>query len=177
MRKPPNTPYESREFEQLKRRNFKPYSAGHQAMYLEPIAELAGRRLHIFEAGFGIGFGLDKMVEAGIVESYYGCEPNPDSFDYVQQRYAKDPRVKLIRAEFGVAFCIEVIEHVPMEEHTMFLARLGQLTSRLYFSTPDKDKSREGVRTKAEWLGILAAAGWRDVTVNQSHWTYLYTCR
>jgi len=178
---------DSREYQQLVRRKFRPYSRGHQMMYLKPITQLSGNRHRILEAGFGIGFGLDRMVTAGIIgDRYVGCEPNTDSFLYVQSRHSRTPNIELVPSgfldmdvdgEFDHAFCIEVIEHVPMDQHLEFLTKLRDAAPMVWFSTPDKDRvPREGVRTKDEWVDLLHSAGFSRVFVDTSHWTYLYEC-
>lgn len=187
--------YESHEYDRLVERDFKPYSRGHQVMYLQAIAELmrahpAGS-VRVLEAGFGIGWGLDQMVASGILKSYVGYEPNRDSFNYVASRYsnrdgmALDPRLCLLNLgfkpnldpAFDVAFCIEVIEHVPMDEHVTFLGGLYSMAPVLYLSTPDKDKKpTEGVRTKDDWVMRIMEAGWAHVDVMTKEWTYLYRC-
>lgn len=186
--------YESKEYDRLKRRGFKPYSQGHQNMYNLAIEQI-GKPSRIFEAGFGIGFGIQKMLEAGVVKSYSGCEPNTASFLYVQNelKLASEvaPFVTLyqdvfdtVMAEgltahgrFDDAFCIEVIEHVPMTQHLQFLIDLRRMAPRLWFSSPDKDKSKEGVRTTREWKTLLKQAKFDVVKVDQSNWTYLYICK
>ncbi len=190
MRPPANTPYESHEYRRLVERGFRPYSRGHRAMYLTAIDRLKklGTPVSIFEAGFGIGYGLDEMLAAGIVERYFGCEPNLESFRYVMQRHGHAPRIDLVEepfasatglrgAPYDAAFCIEVIEHVPMHEHEWFLRCLRDRSPRLFLSTPDSRKSSEGVRTMGDWLAILQTAGWERIDVDTSHWTYLYDCR
>jgi hypothetical protein len=191
---------DSREFDMLKRRNFRPYSKGHQMMYLTPIRTALKGQFHIFEAGFGIGFGLDNFVSAGVIASYTGVEPNVDSFNYTKDRHKGNPALNLInepfsfelagrlaevapafapdgRKVFDVAFCVEVIEHVPDELHLDFLRGLRLLAPRLFFSTPDIQKyPKEGVRTTDEWTRLLTDAGFGKVSVDKTHWTHLYAC-
>lgn len=183
--------YESREFDRLKARKFRPYSIGHQRMYTKAIDELRGSKRAIFEAGFGIGWGLGEMLKAGIVGRYLGCEPNADSFIYTSGLYGKAAGVVLhpdsftpdyaagrVGEGYDVAFCIEVIEHVPMCDHLEFLRGLRNLAPVLYFSTPDKIRvPAEGVRTVDDWRRLLAEAGFTDVRVDTSQWTYLYRAR
>jgi 2-polyprenyl-3-methyl-5-hydroxy-6-metoxy-1,4-benzoquinol methylase len=182
--------YESREYDRLVERDFKPYSRGHQVMYLQSIADILAERgernTRVLEAGFGIGWGLDKMVEANILRSYVGYEPNKDSFNYVRGRYPITNSLALLLnlpfepnldPAFDVAFCIEVIEHVAMADHVEFLKGLHRMAPRLYLSTPDKDKvPREGVRTKDDWVMRLMEAGFTKVDVMTKEWTYLYRC-
>lgn len=180
---------DSREYDRLKERNFRPYSKGHRYMYEEAIRQISAREdgpVTILEAGFGIGWGLERMIESGIVLTYLGCEPNKDSFDYVAGRIVPEATYELIHAPFtrdltakvfDYAFCVEVIEHVPMDAHPEFLKALRDRCEVLYFSTPDKQRvPKEGVRTTAEWVRLLNAAGFSNVTVDKSKWTYLYRC-
>jgi hypothetical protein len=183
---------DSREYDRLVGRNFRPYSKGHRRMYEEAIKRIASPS-RIFEAGFGIGWGLDKMVEANVIKEYIGCEPNEDSFNYTFSRHGNRQGVFLVNrgfpdstqdpplnANFDHVFCIEVIEHVPSEDHLNFLRELRELSRGgvLWFSTPDIRKApKEGVRTKDDWLGLLKLAGFKRVNVDTKSWTYLYECR
>jgi hypothetical protein len=79
---------------------------------------------------------------------------------------------------FNHTVCIEVIEHVPLQNHLSFLRDLRMLAPSLWFSTPDIDKvPREGVRKTRDWVDLLRDAGFHDVEVNQEHWTYLFHCK
>ena len=195
---------DSREYDRLKERGFKPYSKGHREMYEKAIRDMntwggygnpppsplkhpAGAR--VLEAGFGIGWGLDRMLHESVLRSYVGYEPNKDSFDYVKGRYLPGGPVDLLFLNlpfepnldpaFDVAFCIEVIEHVPMDKHEAFLAGLRQMAPVLYFSTPDSHKvPREGVRTMDQWLAMLLRVGYdsRKLHFDDSEWTTFYRC-
>jgi hypothetical protein len=186
--------YESKEYERLVKRGFKPYSKGHRMMYEHAIDYIkkAAKPFTIFEAGFGIGWGLNRMLEEGIIESYVGCEPNTDSFKYTEGNHGLNPRVDLYNLgfeeclahgeeplpQYNAAFCIEVIEHVPLDEQLAFLKGLRSITPRLWLSTPDKDRvPSEGVRTMKGWVALIKEAGFESVDVNMAHWTYLYECR
>src|SRR5262245_33601462 len=79
------------EYLALMRRRGKDYSKGHRIMYEVPIVALTGQRRRILEAGFGIGWGLERMLRADIVETYVGYEPNIDSFNYVIQQHGNKP--------------------------------------------------------------------------------------
>jgi hypothetical protein len=169
------------EYENLMRRRGGDYSAGHRVMYETPIRLLSGKRRNILEAGFGIGWGLEQMMKAGIVERYVGFEPNRDSFNYVASR-VKEPNIELRLGGFerqaltDHVFCIEVIEHVPMDGHAAFLADLRASTGKtLWMSTPDVRKHPgEGVRTCDGWKTMLKAAGFSDVTLHREQWTVLF---
>lgn len=189
---------DSREYDRLVKRGFKDYSVGHQRMYTKAVAEICRttqpKTARIFEAGFGIGFGLKKMVEADAFGEYYGCEPQIDSYRYTVQQFANTERSsdlhlyhepftegtaqRLLRddiAPFDEMFCIEVIEHLPLDQHLQALIAMRSITNRLWLSTPDKKKSKEGVRTMRDWTVLLKQAQF-EVTVDTSEWTYLYRC-
>jgi len=188
---------DSREYDRLKERGFKDYSLGHRRMYLSAIDQMdaADRAFSIFEAGFGIGYGLKQMLAADVVGRYVGCEPQVDSYNYTVGEMAEVPladRLTLIHspftedmvsaygADFEHAFCIEVIEHVPLDLQADFIARLAAMLTpggTLWLSTPCKLRNaREGVRTTDEWEAMLRQQ-FGEVTVDRSQWTYLYRCR
>ena len=193
---------DSREYDRLRDRNFRDYSEGHRHMYLSAIKQIheatdgAGhvphRRVSIFEAGFGIGYGLKQMLAAGIVDRYVGVEPQIDSYKYTVAELADHEQagdLNLIHTGFPVnmdtaggpfehVFCIEVIEHVPAEAHEYFLSRLWANVARdgaLWLSTPCLRKSpKEGVRTTEEWASMLHKVTGVVPEVDRSRWTYLY---
>lgn len=187
--------HEARELRELRRRGYRPYSAGHQAMYEVPLAlmrrnERSKQVYLILDVGFGIGWGLDRMIEEGIVgslDSYVGYEPDRESFDFVAGRHGHHSSVTLINEPFRAAsgipydhvFCIEVIEHVPLDEQDLFLTALCKAAcgGTLWLSTPDSDRCDHGVRPTAEWRQMLARAGFGNVTVHQDQWTTLYICQ
>lgn len=196
--------YESKEFERLRRRGFKDYSLGHRNMYLNAIKAI-GTKASVFEAGFGIGWGLRQMDDYGILGRYVGVEPNVESFQYVRDRndygdghsglgFGAHPNVTLIPlgfdqmvadrilltqdgVKFDEAFCIEVIEHIPLAQHLQFLIALRQMAPRLWFSSPDSTVSKEGVRTVKEWKALLTQAKFKVINIDVSNWTYLYECK
>lgn len=199
-----NKVYESKEYDRLVKRGFLPYSEGHQRMYTIAIEKIRNGTGHnmpavVFEAGVGIAFGLREMLYAGIIREYTGVEPNGPSFNYITSNLGlrndtdrTKPLVHLhpdlfsqeyadkyldVMGMADEAFCIEVIEHVPMHLHLQFLIALRQVTHRLWFSSPDKGKSKEGVRTTKEWTTLLKQAKFNSIVVDQSNWTYLYECR
>jgi 2-polyprenyl-3-methyl-5-hydroxy-6-metoxy-1,4-benzoquinol methylase len=180
---------DSREYERLVKRGFKPYSYGHRRMYEIAIDRMKpGAR--VFEVGFGIGWGAERILDSGKSIVYEGCEPNKDSFNYTEGRIRHVAGVNnaglhnkpffaglAANAPYDYAFCIEVIEHVPMEDHVGFLRDLKALAPVVFFSTPDIVKApTEGVRTKDEWVSILREAGFTSIEVITRHWTYLYVC-
>ena len=152
-------------------------------MYEVPIRLMTGKKWKIREAGFGIGWGLDRMIEAGVIGEYAGCEPCRESFDYVKKAHGSKENLTLTHAGFSHdgkkydhVFCIEVIEHVPMDGHEDFLSALRASTNgTLWMSTPDKRKHPcEGVRTCDEWRELLRIAGFGDVTMHREQWTVLF---
>jgi hypothetical protein len=183
----------SREYDKLQRRGFRPYSEGHRIMYDFPLQLLRRVRrseepLNILEAGFGIGYGLNKMVEGGVIGEYIGYEPDRDSYRYVAEAHGQDPRLTLINAEFAAdgrtafadhTFCIEVIEHVPVDHHLKFLSALRRVTrGTLWLSTPCKDRCPEhGARPCRQWRSLIRDAGFDNVVAHNDQWTTLYVCQ
>lgn len=173
------------EYASLVRRKFADYSLGHRIMYETPIKLLTGKKRTIIEAGFGIGWGLDRMIEADIISDYVGCEPHPESFQYVFNRHGGRPGIKLNHEPFGRGFghadhvfCIEVIEHVPMERHAAFIQALRESGKTLWMSTPDVERvPSEGVRKASEWKGLLKAGGYSEVTTHKEQWTTLFVAQ
>lgn len=169
------------EFENLQKRHGAEYSLGHRLMYDTPITLLTGRKSKILDVGFGVGYGLDRMIAADIIDRYVGFEPNPDSFNYVKARVGhryelvQEPFVKAVPG-FDHVFCIEVIEHVEMDKHARFLSALRSSTVRtLWLSTPDvRNVPSEGVRMAQTWKTMLNDAGFNDVTVHTEQWTVLF---
>jgi 2-polyprenyl-3-methyl-5-hydroxy-6-metoxy-1,4-benzoquinol methylase len=194
---------QSREYQALKRRGFKPYSRGHQLMYLAPLtlmervsahhpANRAAEPYRILEAGFGIGWGLDQMIARGLIGRYLGFEPDSESFDYVAGRMKgyDNLNIELVHRPFehGIAayaderfdhgFCIEVIEHVEAVDHLPFLQALrAAVSGTLWFSTPDRMRSNHGVRAASDWRILLHEAGFGSVTHHPDQWTDLYICQ
>lgn len=174
------------ELENLKRRDFRHYSVGHQIMYETPVQLLRQKKRTICEAGFGIGFGIGKMIEHDVIGQYVGFEPCADAFEYVRKTYRDEARLELHNRPFEFpgrkfehVFCIEVIEHVPMERHESFLGDLRKTTGfTLWLSTPDVTKHKtEGVRTPEAWKQMLHTAGFAEVTVHREQWTVLFVCQ
>ena len=166
----------SNEYRRLQRRDFKEYSLGHQKMYTVPIELLKNvtAKYRILDVGFGIGFGLERMLEAGIVESYVGVEPVADSFAYVREKFGSLPNIRLVNDDWltvsetnlepaDYVFCIEVVEHLPEQVVGPFLRKLARFTKRaLFLSTPDCERSSHGTRTERQWIGALSAAGLKE---------------
>jgi 2-polyprenyl-3-methyl-5-hydroxy-6-metoxy-1,4-benzoquinol methylase len=178
------------EFAALKRRGFRDYSLGHRRMYNCPITLLRsqGRRYSILDVGFGIGYGLQEMLNADVIGEYTGIEPVSDSFQYTSQKFGHLANVRLINQGWlevpdreltpaDYVFCIEVVEHLPDDMVLPFLAKLARFTKRnLFLSTPDRERSAHGTRTTAEWRAALTEAGFTAVDVGEQ-WTTLFVCR
>lgn len=182
----------SKEYRALLRRNMEPYSFGHRIMYDVPLTlmtrnERAKERFSILEVGFGIGWGLDRMIDLNVIDHYHGMEPDLESFDYVQKRHGKNNRLTLVNEKFvGIAgktfdhvFCIEVIEHIPAIAHLAILNEIRASThGTLWLSTPDKNRCPEhGVRDRNEWQQLLEMAAFDCVTHHTEQWTDLYICQ
>ena len=115
---------DTNEYELYESRGFQDYSLGHQKMYTLPIQFLQDKdqRWNVIDVGVGIGFGVRKMLEAGILARYVGVEPHPLSYGYLAQQewpahvkihpsgWLDLPEDQLMLADY--MFCIEVIEHV-----------------------------------------------------------------
>jgi len=183
--------FDCREYAAAAKRDFRPYSLGHRIMYETPLTLLtrnarADSRFAILEAGFGIGYGLDRMVEHGVIGRYLGFEPDPESFAYVKDRHGGTAGVDLRPTAFAEcdpvfdhAFCIEVIEHVPRDDHRDFLLALRRslkTSGTLWLSTPDMARSTHGVRTADEWRMMLTTAGLRALHFD-AQWTDLFVCQ
>lgn len=180
---------DSSEYALLESRGFKDYSVGHQKMYTGPIELLQDKdkRWNVIDVGVGIGFGLRKMVDAGILERYIGVEPHPLSYGYTARQewpanvtihpcgWMELPDDQLMLADY--MFCIEVIEHVPEPQVAEFLARMRTHVRRnLFLSTPDITKTAHGTATVEQWRARLKAASFTEVAVVDSQWTVLYVC-
>lgn len=180
---------DTNEYELYESRGFQDYSLGHQKMYTLPIQFLQDkdRRWNVIDVGVGIGFGLRKMLEAGILDRYVGVEPHPLSHDYLNQQEWPEhvkihpcgwldlPEDQLLLADY--MFCIEVIEHVPDDQVAAFLARMrAHVRRNLFLSTPDSAKTDHGTATVPQWRARLKAAGFTEVAVIDSQWTVLYVC-
>jgi hypothetical protein len=163
------------------------------ASLAEPPGQQTFKAPHaaVLEAGFGIGWGLEQMLaEPGLLYSYVGYEPNKDAYDYVVGRHQHRgelagkmaffnlPFQPNLEPIFDAALCIEVIEHVPADQHRDFIRGLCAMAPVLYFSTPDirRDPS-EGVRTTEEWTDMLFSAGFDKVRARNASaaiWTTFY---
>ncbi len=177
------------EYDRMKGRSGQPYSLGHRIMYDFPIKLMTETKQRILDVGFGIGYGLEKMVVKGIIADYVGIEPDDRSFAYVAGKpWAGN--VRLIHGAFPEAatgvrpaqqvFCIEVIEHVAMGEHIRFLAGLRALVEpggTLWLSTPDATKNAHGARAAPDWESCILAAGFRRCTIHEEQWTTMFVCQ
>lgn len=182
------------ELQQLNKRKGMPYSRGHQIMYDAPIKLLSDSRHAILDIGFGIGYGLFNMIPMRIIKRYVGCEPDADSFDYVNNKridykeMLEGDRTEInlfnlqfsdlaVREnEFDYTFCIEVIEH--MEEgalHNLLMKVHGCTRDAFFMSTPDPDKSPEGEWTMTYLINTLRQFQFNPVVVT-SQWTNLWIC-
>lgn len=174
---------ECNEFLALEARGGKDYSLGHQQMYAVPIELMRGIPASIIEVGFGIGFGLKKMLGAGVIKTYFGCEPCKDSFDYTLKNQEPNPAIQIKHDKWGCiegaeaadfSLCIEVIEHLELNEIMPMLLLLRKKTKKaLFLSTPDKRDSSHGVFTSDEIVNFLHAAGFNAVVLKHQ-WTTMF---
>lgn len=175
-----------------RKREGKEYSLGHRAMYESAIALLQDKPAKILEVGFGIGWGLDKMLKANCVDEYLGVEPCKESFDFVTQYLETNPNPKVtlehacwtdlmesrIEKDFiaDFSFCIEVLEHIPGHEHYAFLKKLAKFTDKaLFLSTPNKKTSSHGLVAPDQCADFLKLAGFKSVTWIEWQWTTFFT--
>ncbi len=142
---------------------------------------MRGTKQNILDVGFGIGWGLDQMVEADVIEKYVGFEPNFEAFNHVRKKYKGKTGIKLRREtffgcgeQFRHVFCIEVIDHVAKELHPEFVGALREACEgTLWLSTPDASVERRGVVSREEMIDNLKTHFSR-VTVHDEQWTTLY---
>ena len=176
-------PDDCNEYQALVDRKFKPYSIGHRRMYDAPIELMRGKKRRILDVGFGIGYGLEKMIEADIIDWYLGFEPCQDAFSYVASKaYPRPVRFygnaycgQAAEIPFDRAFCIEVIEHCSDDEANKMLQDLRQdVSGILFLSTPPAEENSHGKFTRAQMYSMLKEAGFRDVAVLPDQWTTLY---
>jgi 2-polyprenyl-3-methyl-5-hydroxy-6-metoxy-1,4-benzoquinol methylase len=132
------------------------------------------------------------MLKAGIVQSYYGVEPDTDSSRLADEVAARHPHssvtiwqqdwLSLTRQQPGVipvcdyAFCIEVIEHIAANDVPRFLSEIRKrVRSALFLSTPDATRSPHGVANSDEWKKVLREAGFEVAAISRQ-WTTLFVC-
>jgi len=176
------------ELKALKSRNGKPYSLGHQKMYLTGIEAITGNGpCSVLDVGCGIGFGIGALIARKHEGPIVATEPEGDCIRFVVEKF-KDTEADLTIMHSGFleaialepadyVFCIEVIEHIKHSDVGKFLKKLRKLTIKnLFFSTPDSSKSSHGVATDAEWEAALREVGFNVVSISQQ-WTTLFVCR
>jgi len=181
------------EYEQFIERGLKPYSVGHQRMYSAPIDLITSpveptatslKKANVLDVGCGIGVGYRMLRDAGIIGSYLGIEPDPKCVRYMKDTYPEAdvieefwmdvPEGQLFVADF--TFCVEVIEHVPLDDLGRFLEKLREHTRRnLFLSTPLRENSEHGLFTKDGWVAKLCASDFR-VAVVDWQWTTFFLC-
>jgi 2-polyprenyl-3-methyl-5-hydroxy-6-metoxy-1,4-benzoquinol methylase len=162
------------EYRNLVGRNFQPYSAPHRALYDVVADMLSYHPAKVLEVGFGIGYGIQQLVQKNCLSYYIGVEPDKDSFDYVEKKI-KIPcthsifnlgwlETLLAYHDFDFTLCIEVIEHLPSEMVVPFIEKLKRHTKgTLFLSTPDVHTNRHGKFTRSEVVNMLKTSGFKDV--------------
>lgn len=178
----------------LEERAGQPYSQGHMAMYETVAALLQGQPGRILEIGFGVGYGLRKLIEADCINSYVGIERDPLCVGHVTRTLMVEqlPGVYLLEADFltitdaqirshfgeanaDVSLCIEVLEHVPRSKGLDFLVKLRNITSQaLLLSTPNSNTSTHGIYRPAQVLKLLEMAGFPHVACLSWQWTTFF---
>jgi len=169
------------EYDNLVARNFKPYSEWHRAIY-DGAFELYHHNespITMLDAGCGIGYGYESMVEHGVMGVYVGVDPDKQSIDYCKQKFINNLRRRPMpaddihrsvftttfncgdfmsfeeRYEFDIAFCVEVIEHVDEKDRSAFLKKVAQSAKVAFISTPDVTKNAHGVYTPSRMIDLL----------------------
>lgn len=174
---------ECNEFQAMRARGGKPYSAGHQAMYKCVAGLLGGVPADILEVGVGIGYGLELLDSVGAIKSYYGTEPCVDSYNYSLKFSSNKIQVVNLPGigecrECDFSICIETIEHVAPSEATNLLSSICRATNNtLFLSTPDSSKQIHGVYTQSEMINMLKKAGFTDVVAIDHQWTVMYIAK
>jgi 2-polyprenyl-3-methyl-5-hydroxy-6-metoxy-1,4-benzoquinol methylase len=175
---------ECNEYKALLNRNGTNYSDGHQRMYTTPINILAGvpDKIDVLDVGAGIGFGLQKMLEAKIIKNYLGVEPCLDSFNYLKKTFQM-PNVQFCQTPWlntpetfvaDYTFCIEVVEHLDEKDVLPFLRKLKRQTKiNLFLSTPNSITNNHGAASIKTWKHRLKSAGF-DAASIQRQWTTLF---
>jgi len=152
------------EYDNLVARGFKPYSEWHRAIY-DGAFELYHHNestITILDAGCGIGYGYESMVNHRVMGVYVGVDPDKQSIDYCKQKFVSNATFHRRgfmsfeeQYEFDLAFCVEVIEHVDENDRSAFLKKVVQSAKVAFISTPDVTKNAHGVYTPSRMIDLL----------------------
>ncbi len=185
------------ELHNLNMRGGADYTEGHCRMYT-PIAEILGNcPANILEIGFGIGYGLKKLLESNCVGNYLGIESDKECVDYVSNKgsYGLTTNAKMllackdwtkiddefVRKHFGgqadFVLCIEVVEHVagPVRSE-MVKKALTHTGKTMFLSSPNSETSGHGVMSVAECRAFILSCGFNSVAHIEWQWTTMYVC-
>jgi len=179
------------EVEAMEKRGGALYSYGHRMMY-EAAAKLISNYPRILlEVGVGCGYGLEVLDRNRCVRSYLGIEPVLKDAQYLHDRYGEDNRIKIVCEEWldvsdedfetmlpvgaDFTFCIEVLEHIPVEDWLPFCEKLCQHTNNtLFFSTPNSETNSHGVATPKVWRELMLEAGFDNCIRVEAQWTTFF---
>jgi len=160
------------EYASLVQREFKEYSEPHRQMYEIICALLKNKPASLVEIGFGIGWGLQRLVEDNCISKYVGIEPCAASYKYVKGIVDEDHVQLLNRSllefepeeSFEFSMCIEVIEHTD-EDILQWFKKIRSFTKIASFiSTPDKNTDPHGIYTKDYVVDCLKDSGFTSVS-------------
>lgn len=154
------------------KRRWKDYSEPHQRVY-RIISKKLEKGSRILEIGGGIGWGAEKLKEAGMVIGTV-IEPHQKSRNHLQANgWDTVSTIDEVKGMYDAATCVEVLEHLPAVEVHQFLKDIKEAAPRAFFSTPDRRWSNHGRRTELEWRTALSLAGWHVISVKKIEWTLL----
>lgn len=177
------------EFVALKERDGKPYSLGHQKMYLSMAEVITGNgECSVLDVGCGIGYGIEVLLEKGHKGTITAIDPEIDCINYLRrEKFSHLPKglsiehgglldEGFVSGEFDFVFCIEVVEHLNPSEVSAFFTKLRKHTKKnLFLSTPDSRRYGHGALPAYEWERILSDSGFKTVKIEQQ-WTTLFIC-
>jgi len=162
------------EYKNLVARKFQAYSQPHCALYGVIAEMLSYHPARVLEVGFGIGYGIQQLIQKNCLKYYVGIEPDKENYDYVMHQSKMPNLDRLINSGwleadigtemFDFTLCIEVVEHTPKNLISQFVKKLHDHTKGvLFLSTPDINTNRHGIFTKAEIVEALKLSGFKDV--------------
>lgn len=175
------------ELAELHRRNGKPYSDGHRAMYYAVASLLYKKPARILEVGCGHGDGIEILLNKGCIHEMWAVEKDEPEAIYTKERFKSNPNIRVInhnwidvnavpfRDSFDYCTCMEVIEHIPPSNVYRFLRRIRQnITKNLFLSTPNSETHEHGARTPEAWCSTIRDAGFSKCTYVEHQWTTFF---
>lgn len=142
------------------------YSKWHQRIYNAAISLINSESSSVLDVGCGMGFGLQKMREAGMKGHWSGIDfETPTSIidgDELKRSSLMVGSFESVSDQFEPhdhVWCIEVLEHL-VGDPTHFLSEIRRLTKKsAIISTPDSSKNDHGTKTSDEWAALIRQAG------------------